>query len=335
MARILVTGSAGFIGSSLVRRLVALGHEVVGVDDFNPYFFTVLKRARDADLRKLSSFKSIETDVSDLAALESVFASHPIELVVHLAAQAGVRYSLKNPFIYERSNVAGFLNVLELSRRYKVKRVVYASSSSVYGNREATPCKEDDRVDNPVSLYAATKRADELIAHSYAYVYGMDIVGLRYFTVYGPWGRPDMAVWIFTERILASEPIPIFNDGRMWRDFTYIDDIVDGTLSVLFASGIKGHDVYNIGAGRCVELGAVIRTLEEALGRKAVLDPKPLEPGDVLATWADVSKLKRLTGYSPKTPIEVGIPAFVGWYLAHPDITEAVRKERSNGKEQR
>ena len=330
MSTILVTGSAGFIGSHLCRRLLRDGHAVVGVDHFGPLFFPGLKRERDRRLRdEHPGFTSVEADIADLEAVRAVFATHRPDLVANLAAMTGVRYSVEDPFVYQRSNVQGFLNVLECARRAGVPRVVYASSSSVYGSQVTMPYRETDRADAPISLYAATKRSTELIAHAYASLFGMTLIGLRYFTVYGPWGRPDMAVWSFAERIAAGEPVPVYDFGRMRRDFTFVDDIVEGTAAVLDAPGLSGHEVFNIGAGRCEDLDEVIRLLEAGIGRPAVRQPMPAQPGDVPATWADVSKLEAAVGYRPRTTIGEGIPAFVEWYLANPAVAESVRRERS------
>ncbi|MBM4394722.1 MAG: NAD-dependent epimerase/dehydratase family protein [Deltaproteobacteria bacterium] len=329
MADVLVTGSAGFIGSHVCRRLLGEGASVAGVDDFNPRFFASVKRARDADLRAAHpGFACAEADVADLAALGRVFEAHRPRLVVHLAAQTGVRYSAVDPFVYERSNVAGTLNVLDLSRRGGVERVVYASSSSVYGGSKTLPFREADRVDAPISLYAATKKACELMAQSYAHLHGMTLVGLRYFTVYGPWGRPDMAVWKFTEKVANGEPIALYAAGRMRRDFTYVDDVVDATLALARLPGLTGHEVFNVGGSRCEDLSALVSAIEAAVGRPAVVRFGPPQPGDMEATWADTSKLAAATGHAPRVPIAEGVPAFVRWYLDHGQVADAVRRER-------
>lgn len=329
MATILVTGSAGFIGFSLARQLMQEGHRVVGVDDLNPRFFPALKAERDRLLRQHSEFMPARVDLLDLDGLDRLFAEHRPQRVVHLAAMTGVRYSVSQPFLYQKTNIEGFLNILELCRRHQLERLVYASSSSVYGDRSEVPFRETDRVDTPVSLYAATKRADELMAHAYADLHGMSILGLRFFTVYGPWSRPDMATWIFAEKILAGEPLPIWNRGRMRRDFTYIDDIIGGTAALLFADLEPGHDVFNIGAGHAENLSEMIDVLERELGRTAERELLPMQPGDVLQTWADCSKLASVTGYQPAVSLQEGLPRFVAWYLEQSKLAAAVRTERA------
>ena len=307
---------------------------MVGVDNLSPYFFPSLKAERERRLRKLNGFISVRADITDLAALTRVFDEYQPEYVVNLAAQAGVRFSIKNPQLYEKTNIAGFLNVLESCRRFRVSRLVYASSSSVYGGLHHLPFRETDRVDSPISLYAATKLANEAMAHCYSHLFGFTALGLRYFTVYGPFGRPEMAMWLFAEKILAGEPIPVFNEGRMRRDFTYIDDIVAGTIALLFAEQVTGHAVFNIGAGHCEDLEEMIGLLEDSLGRRATRQPLPMQPGDVPASWADVSRLQDATGYCPVVTIREGVPRFARWYLDHPDIAASVRQERLASEEQ-
>ena len=327
---ILVTGTAGFIGYHLAERLLARGDTVVGLDVLNDYYDVRLKEARLARLTPHPSYRHERVDLTDRREVERVFAKHRPERVVHLAAQAGVRYSLTNPHAYVDSNLAGFLNVLEGSRHGGVEHLVYASSSSVYGANTKLPFATGDSVDHPVSLYAASKKANELMAHTYAHLYGLPTTGLRFFTVYGPWGRPDMAMFIFAKAILAGEPIRVFNHGRMQRDFTYVDDVVEGVIRTLDraaapntawdgaapdpASSRAPYRVYNIGNNQPVELMRLIELLEAALGRQAVKRFEPLQPGDVPATFADVDDLMRDVGFRPSTPIEVGVERFVTWY---------------------
>jgi UDP-glucuronate 4-epimerase len=312
--RVLVTGTAGFIGFHLAASLLDEGHEVVGLDNFNDYYSVRLKRDRHADLLRRDGFTELEADLSDAATVDRCFAAHRFDVVCNLAAQAGVRYSLTNPYAYSRSNLDGFLSVLEACRHHGVRRLVYASSSSVYGGNTKLPFSESDRVDSPVSLYAATKKANELMAHSYSHLYGMQTVGLRFFTVYGPWGRPDMAIWLFTEAMLAGKPIQVFNNGEMQRDFTYIDDIVAGVKASLFADGLAPYEVINLGNHRSEKLMDMIGVVAEALGVEPRMQLLPMQPGDVPATYADVELAKRKLGFEPTTSIDVGIPRFIRWY---------------------
>lgn len=324
---ILVTGVAGFIGMAVADRLMAQGHAVVGIDNMNDYYPVSLKRDRIALLEtahgKLFTFH--ELDFADNDALHAALADQVIEAIVHLGAQAGVRYSLINPHAYVRSNLAGHVNMLELARERRVRHLVYASSSSVYGGNDSLPFRVEDRADHPISLYAATKRADELMSETYAHLFRVPMTGLRFFTVYGPWGRPDMAMWIFTRKILAGEPIPVFNHGRMQRDFTYIDDIVSGVIGCLDhppaddgapkPGGSRApHRLYNIGNNKPEELMHLIAVLEDALGQKAQIDFQPIQPGDVHATFADISAIAHDIGFAPTTGIESGVPRFVAWY---------------------
>jgi UDP-glucuronate 4-epimerase len=295
--------------------LLARGAGVVGLDNFNDYYAPALKRDRDRELRRFPNFVSIEGDLADLDLLTVLFNTHGPRRICHLAAQAGVRYSLINPFAYQKSNLEGFLNLLELAKRHQVERFVYASSSSVYGGLTELPFAESQRVDTPISLYAATKRAGELMAHAYSHLFALPTVGLRYFTVYGPWGRPDMAMWLFTAAMLAGKPIKVFNYGRMRRDFTYIDDIVAGTVAALLVSGLEPYELINLGNHRSEDLSQVIHLLEQALGVKAKQDLLPIQPGDVPATYADVARARAKLGFEPVTPIETGVPRFVEWYL--------------------
>jgi UDP-glucuronate 4-epimerase len=321
----LVTGSAGFIGYHVARALLAAGAPVVGLDNYSDYYSPDLKRDRDRELREFPRFTSITADLTDLAALEDLFQTHRPQKICHLAAQAGVRYSLINPFSYQKANLEGFLNLLELAKRQPVERFVYASSSSVYGGLTELPFSEEQRVDTPISLYAATKKADELMAHSYTHLFGLPTVGLRYFTVYGPWGRPDMAMWLFAKAMLAGKPIKVFNYGQMQRDFTYIDDIVQGTLAALMVPGLAPYEIFNLGNHQAEELTRVIALLEQELGVKAQQDLLPIQPGDVPATFADIRRAQERLGFQPTTPITVGIPRFIQWYKDYHGITGASR----------
>ena len=317
--KILVTGCAGFIGMHVTERLLARGDEVVGVDNLNDYYAVSLKEARLVRLLPHPRFRSLRADIADREGMAELFERERPDAVIHLAAQAGVRYSLKNPLAYADSNLLGFLNILEGCRHGGVKHLVYASSSSVYGGNKKVPFAEDDNVDHPVSLYAATKKANELMAHSYSHLYGMPTTGLRFFTVYGPWGRPDMAYFSFTQAILAGRPIDVFNHGHMQRDFTYIDDIVEGVIRVLdrppaHDANTPPHTVYNIGNHQPVELMSFIDILEDALGKKAVRNFLPMQDGDVPITYADTARLRAATGFAPATPLAEGIGRFVAWY---------------------
>ncbi|MFA5180316.1 MAG: NAD-dependent epimerase [Syntrophales bacterium] len=330
MAEILITGAAGFIGFHLSRRMLAMGRTVVGIDNLNPYYDIRLKEDRLQMLQEHDDFRFIRLDIADREALSSLFAREKPRLVIHLAAQAGVRYSLTNPYAYLDSNLSGFLNILEGCRGVKADHLVFASSSSVYGANTRMPFSVHDNVDHPVSLYAATKKANELMAHAYAALYKIPCTGLRFFTVYGPWGRPDMALFLFTRAILADEPIDVYNEGRMERDFTYIDDIVEGIVRVLErtptpdpawdgahpdpATSFAPYKIYNIGNNQPVALLDFIATLENRLGKKAKLNLLPMQPGDVPATYADVGDLMADVGFKPATSIGAGISRFVDWY---------------------
>lgn len=327
---ILVTGAAGFIGYHVARRLLERGDDVVGVDNINDYYDPKLKEARLAMLQALPKFRFERIDVADRERMAALFRREKPKRVVHLAAQAGVRYSLTHPFAYTDTNVTGFLTILEGSRAAGVEHLVYASSSSVYGANTKQPFSEHDNVDHPVSLYAATKKANELMAHTYSHLYRIPTTGLRFFTVYGPWGRPDMALFKFTRGILAGEPIPVFNQGQMVRDFTYIADITEGVVRALDrvpeangswdgahpdpARSEAPYRIFNIGNNRPVLLLDFIRVLERCLGREAKLDLMPMQPGDVVSTQADVSELESAVGFHPTTTIEQGVAAFVTWY---------------------
>ncbi|WP_297510566.1 SDR family NAD(P)-dependent oxidoreductase [uncultured Caulobacter sp.] len=317
---VLVTGAAGFIGLHVVERLLARGETVIGVDNFNAYYDPALKTARAARLEARPDFTMVRMDIADHAALAALAKTAGVGRVIHLAAQAGVRHSIENPFAYERSNLAGHLSVLEACRHAGVEHLVYASSSSVYGDRplNGDGFRETDPAESPVSLYAATKRSCELLSQSYARLYGFPQSGLRFFTVYGPWGRPDMAYYGFTEKMLRGEPIEVYGEGRMARDFTYVDDIVDGVLGVLdHPPPAGGHELYNIGDNDPVGLMDMINTLEAALGLKAVKVFRPMQPGDVTATFANIDKLQALCGYRPKVKLAEGLKRFVAWRRAY------------------
>ena len=311
----LVTGSAGFIGYHVARALLTHGARVVGLDNFNDYYSPDLKHDRDRELRHHPNFVSLAADLADLPALEALFEAHRPQKICHLAAQAGVRYSLVNPFAYQKSNLEGFLNLLELAKRFPPERLVYASSSSVYAGLTEMPFSETQRVDTPISLYAATKKANELMAHAYSHLFGIPTVGLRFFTVYGPWGRPDMAMWLFTEAMLKAQPIKVFNYGQMQRDFTYIDDIVQGVVASLMAPNLDVYEIINLGNHQAEELQRVIGILESELKLTAEKQLLPIQPGDVPATYADISRAREKLGFQPLTPIDVGIPRFVQWYF--------------------
>ena len=314
---VIVTGAAGFIGYHVAERLLLRGETVIGVDNFNDYYDPALKTLRAERLAAHPGFRMERLDIADHEAVMALVKAERPDRIVHLAAQAGVRYSIDNPFAYERSNLAGHLSILEACRHNDVQHLVYASSSSVYGDRplEGQGFREDDPTVSPVSLYAATKRSCELLSQSYASLYGFPQSGLRFFTVYGPMGRPDMAYFGFTEKIMRGEPIEVYGEGRMARDFTYIDDIVDGIVGVLDAPPTTSrHQIYNIGDSKPVGLMEMIQVLENALGREAVKIMRPMQPGDVTATYADVSKLNGLTGYEPKVLLSEGLPRFVEWW---------------------
>ena len=318
-APIIVTGAAGFIGMHTAERLLDRGDQVIGVDNFNTYYDPRLKEARAERLEGRAGFRMVRADIADSEAMKALVADNGVQRIVHLAAQAGVRYSIENPFAYERSNLAGHLSMLEAARHGGVRHFVYASSSSVYGDRplNGDGFKESDPAVSPVSLYAATKRACELISQSYATLYRFPQSGLRFFTVYGPWGRPDMAYYSFSQKIAAGQPIEVYGEGRMSRDFTYIDDIVDGIIGVLDNPPADGaHEVYNIGDNQPVGLMEMIATLEAALGVQAEKVMRPMQPGDVTSTYADISKLHALTGYRPNFPLKDGLARFVDWWRA-------------------
>ncbi len=331
--KILITGAAGFIGMHAAKRLLERGDEVVGVDNLNDYYDVKLKQDRLAQIAPLAGFRFVQMDIADRAAMADLFARERFQRVINLAAQPGVRYSLKNPHAYIDSNVVGFTNILEGCRHNQVEHLVYASSSSVYGANTRMPFSVHQNVDHPVSLYAATKKANELMAHTYSHLYGLPATGLRFFTVYGPWGRPDMSPSLFAGAILRGEPIDVFNQGRMQRDFTYIDDIVEGVVRVLDrtaqadpafdtanpdpGTSYAPYRLYNIGNHEPVELMTFIETVEAACGKKAVKNLLPMQPGDVVATYAEVEDLRQAVGFEPRTPLQEGIARFVAWYKSY------------------
>ena len=337
MSKILVTGAAGFIGFQLSRRLAARGQQVIGLDNLSDYYDVRLKTDRLAELDGEAHFEFRKLDLADREGMAGLFQAERFDVVAHLGAQAGVRYSLTNPHAYVDSNLVGFANVLEGCRHTGVKHLVYASSSSVYGANTAMPFSVHHNVDHPVSLYAATKKANELMAHTYSHLYGLPATGLRFFTVYGPWGRPDMALYLFTKAILAGRPIDVFNHGKMRRDFTYIDDVVEGVVRVIDripqpnpqwsgdapdpGTSNAPYRIYNIGNNRPVELLYLIETLEKSLGTKAQKNMLPLQPGDVPETYADVDDLMRDVGFRPSTPIEEGVARFVQWYRSYHKVS--------------
>lgn len=312
--KIIVTGAAGFIGSTLSLRLLERGDEIIGIDNLNDYYEVSLKTARLARLTPFNNFKFFQVDIADRVAIKALFKAEKIDRVVHLAAQAGVRYSLTNPHVYVESNVVGFLNILEGCRQNLIDHLIYASSSSVYGANAKLPFSTDDRTDNPVSLYAATKKANELMAHTYSHLYDFATTGLRFFTVYGEWGRPDMSPFIFTRQILAGKPIDLFNYGNHQRDFTYIGDIVEGLVRIIDKPAKSNYQLYNIGNSAPVQLLTFVETLEKHLGKTATKNLLPMQAGDVQDTFADVNDLVRDFDYSPNTPLDLGIDRFVKWY---------------------
>jgi UDP-glucuronate 4-epimerase len=331
--KVLITGAAGFIGFHLARRLLENGHLVTGIDNMNTYYDVNLKKNRLKILQAYKDFSFFESDLADLQDLKAVFDSQAFDVVVNLAAQAGVRYSLENPHAYVEANLVGFVNLLECCRHHRTPHLVFASSSSVYGANTHMPFSVHHNVDHPVSLYAASKKANELLAHTYSHLYGLPCTGLRFFTVYGPWGRPDMALFLFTKAILEDKPIQVFNHGKMKRDFTYIDDIVEGVVRVMGKLPEPNRDwngdrpdpgtsaapyrIYNIGNNRPVELKAFIKAIETAIGKSARKEMREMQPGDVPATFADIDDLARDVGFRPDTPIETGIRRFVEWYRAY------------------
>lgn len=322
--KILVTGAAGFVGMYTAKRLLEQGHDVVGLDNLNDYYEPALKKYRLNQLTSYANFRFLKMDLADRAGIAELFKTEQFQRVIHLAAQAGVRYSIENPFAYVDSNLVGTMTILEGCRHNQVEHLVYASSSSVYGMNEKIPFSETDQVDNPVSLYAATKKANELMAHSYSKLYKIPTTGLRFFTVYGPAGRPDMAPWLFTEAILQGEPIKVFNHGKMMRDFTYIDDIVEGVVRIqdVIPQGEVPYSLFNIGNNEPIQLARFIKAIESATGREAEKIMLPMQPGDVERTYADTARLEAAVGYKPQTEIEQGIQKFVDWYKKYREIED-------------
>ncbi len=325
---ILVTGTAGFIGFYVAKRLLEKGFGVVGVDSFNNYYPVVLKEERNKILCRNSDFINVKMNLADRNGVEKLKKDFKFSRICHLAAQAGVRYSLQNPYAYEESNLTSFLNILELARHAGVQRLVYASSSSVYGGNTKMPFSEDDNVDKPISLYAATKKANELMAHCYSHLFGFQTVGLRFFTVYGPWGRPDMAIWLFAEAIRHKQKIKVFNYGNMKRDFTFIEDIVNGVEASFFAENLDKAEVFNLGNHRSENLMDVIGIIEKEMGSVAQKEMLPIQPGDVPESFADIEKASRNLGFFPHTSIREGIPKFISWFNEHKELTDNIRKLR-------
>ncbi|PSB03047.1 NAD-dependent epimerase [Merismopedia glauca] len=339
--KILVTGAAGFIGFHVSKYLLDRGDEVIGIDNLNDYYDVQLKRDRLSILFQQSTFKFCQIDLADRDEIQQLFADLKLDKIVHLAAQVGVRYSLQNPYAYLNSNLVGFMHILEGCRHFKPEHLVFASSSSVYGANAKMPFSVHDTVDHPISFYAATKKANELMAHSYSHLYQIPVTGLRFFTVYGPWGRPDMATFLFTKAIFEDRPIDVFNYGKMKRDFTYVDDIVAGVVKVLDnpakvnpnwsgldpdpATSMAPYRIYNIGNNQSVELGKFIEVLEQAIGKEAKKNFLPLQPGDVLETYADINDLAKAVDFKPQVPIEIGIPKFVDWYREYYGVEEKRR----------
>jgi UDP-glucuronate 4-epimerase len=321
---ILITGIAGFIGSHLARNLLTRGDKILGIDNISDYYDVNLKYDRLNNLKKYKNFIFEKIDISNYLDLEKIIKKHKVTKICHLAAQAGVRYSLEAPMEYIKSNIVGHLNMLEICRNYEIKNIVYASSSSVYGGNTKVPFSINDRVDTPVSLYAATKRSDELMSYTYNHLYGINTIGLRFFTVYGPWGRPDMATWIFTKKIINDEPIEVFNNGNMERDFTYIDDIINGTISILDSCKDDSNEsfskVYNIGNNKPEKLLNFISLIEENLGKKAIKIMKPLQKGDVPNTYADIKDIQADYNFTPKTKLVEGIPRFIEWFRSYHNL---------------
>jgi len=320
--KILVTGSAGFIGFSVALELLKKGFNVVGIDNFNDYYSPIIKEARNKILTGYPNFKCYKTELEDELSLKQIFSDETFDLVCHLAAQAGVRRSITEPMIYQKYNIQAFLNILECVRHSKINRLVYASSSSVYGGNTKMPFSESDRVDNPVSLYAATKKANELMAHSYSHLYNIQTIGLRFFTVYGPWGRPDMAMWLFADAMLKNKPIKVFNNGKMKRDCTYIDDIVAGIISALLTEKLDKYEIFNLGNHHSELLLDIIRIIEKDLGITAEKIMLPLQPGDVPESYADIEKAKSKLGFEPKTSMQIGIPKFLKWYKENQSLVD-------------
>ncbi len=328
MSAILVTGSAGFIGFHVAKSLLEAGNTVIGADNFNTYYDPALKRARTEILEQSPKFISLEIDLAEREKVSKSFREFSPEVICHLAAQPGVRYSLINPFAYQKSNLEAFINIIEESRLLPVQRFVYASSSSVYGGNTKMPYSEEDPVNTPVSLYAATKRANELLAYTYSHLWGLQTIGLRFFTVYGAWGRPDMAYWSFLEAIIHGEPIKIFNYGKNRRDFTYIDDIVEGVVRALFSNNLERYELINLGNNKPVAVLDFVKILEDLAGKQALTEMAPAQPGDVVATYAQIDKAQKKLGFSPKTSLAEGLRHFVNWYTQETSLVESVRRYR-------
>ena len=322
--KLVVTGAAGFIGFHLCKSLLEKGNEVLGIDNLNAYYNPKLKKSRLNQLQQYSDFEFTKLDIADREKLEPVISQFQPERLVNLAAQAGVRYSIENPYAYLDSNVTGFLNILECSRQFKIPGLIYASSSSVYGGNEKYPSHTGDKTEKPLALYGATKKSNELMAYAYSNLYEIPTTGLRYFTVYGPWGRPDMALYKFAELILGDKSIPVYNQGKMKRDFTYIDDIIEGTMAAI--ENNYENEIFNLGNNKSENLFDMITLLETAIGKKAQMNLLPLQPGDVLESYADIEKSKKLLHYSPKTCIEEGIPKFVEWLIQYKSEIEGYAK---------
>lgn len=327
--KILITGSAGFIGFHVVKALLESGSDIIGLDNLNDYYDLNLKKSRNALLEEYGNFKFYKIDLCDYEELKSLFSKEKIDKICHLAAQPGVRYSILNPFAYQKANNEGFLNILECARNLNVKQFVFASSSSVYGGNKKIPFSVSDRVDNPISLYAATKKSNELVAYVYSHLYGINTIGLRFFTVYGPWGRPDMSYFLFTKAILEDRPIKVFNFGKMKRNFTYIDDVVSGILASLDRK--KGHEIFNLGNDKTVDLIDFIYCLEGYLGKKAKKEFLPMQAGDILETWANIDSSREELNYKPQVAIETGLKRFVDWYKeVYSKISSSTGRELSN-----
>ncbi len=314
MRKVLVTGAAGFIGSHLCEKLLSLGDKVVGIDNFDPFYARSIKEKNLATFRNNSSFGFEELDILDLPALKSLFAVHSFTHIVHLAAKAGVRPSIAEPLAYQKCNIEGTVNLLELAREFRVMKFIFASSSSVYGNNKKVPFSETDPVDNPISPYAATKKSCEVLSYTYHHLYNLDITGLRFFTVYGPRQRPEMAIHKFTRAIDEGKAIPVYGYGKPRRDYTYIDDIIQGVIAAI--DRVRGYEIINLGESNTISTTDLITLIESNLGKKAIKEEMPMQPGDVVVTFADISKARRLLGYAPSTPVEKGIEKFVKWYLS-------------------
>ncbi|NUM34673.1 MAG: GDP-mannose 4,6-dehydratase [Candidatus Brocadiae bacterium] len=324
--RYVITGTAGFIGFHLALSYLKEGAEVVGIDSFTPYYPVVLKQRRHEILKEYPGFTEEKLDLCDIKSLERCFQSYSPDTLCHLAAQPGIRYSMKDPFSYQKSNLEGFVNLLEMARKFSIKRFVYASSSSVYGNVKEVPYKETQNVDTPISLYAATKRANEILAYTYQHLYSIQTIGLRFFTVYGPWGRPDMAIWKFTDALKTGKEIEVFNHGNNFRDFTYIDDIVSGIRAALSQDNLSLYEIFNLGNHQSENVMKLLELLENATQCKAKIRMIPLQPGDMVTTFADIENARQKLGYVPKTSLAKGIESFVSWYRENEELVRKVRE---------